>query len=164
MTCPQTKMILRLVSGELPALEARELREHLDSCPSCHAAWAEFQEAWQILGAWDVSALESDLASDVIRAADMEGSRDGLSGGQIHRWSRILRTAASIALAAGLGIATGYLVPMQTDRTAQTTSPTVEADEVLGALGLAELGTDSATGLSLGLGAPETLQDEEASS
>jgi anti-sigma factor RsiW len=157
-------LILRLVSGELAPSEARELREHLDACPACQAVWAELQETWRLLGAWEVSAPERNLAPAVLQAADAGGPQAGFAGGQALRWPTVLRAAASIGLAAGLGIGTGYLVPMGSGGKPQTTNLTVEADEVLGSLGLAELGTSSATGLSLELDTEEALPEEEASS
>ena len=164
MTCPEPKLILRLVSGELAPDEERMLREHIKDCSACQLAHAELQETWRTLGAWEVQASDVDLTEAVLHATDADESQAVFGGSQILQWPVLLRTAASIGIAAGLGVAAGYLVPVGADRSQQASHLTVETDEVLEALGLTLFGVDSATSLSLGLGVEEPVGGEEASS
>jgi hypothetical protein len=70
-------------------------------------------------------------------------------------WRRPLRIAASIAIAAGLGIGAGSVVPVP----AFSTEPSEE--QVAESLGLTAFATDSATGLLAALELPDAGEEAE---
>jgi len=133
-----------LVGGELSEAEERDVRRHVASCADCAAALQGLRGTWDDLGAWDVDVSSTDLTDRVLgRAGDQENpDRHPLLTAALE--VRRLRVAASIALAAGLGIATAALIP------ADQASAGLTADELVEALGLGELATRSATGLPPG--------------
>ncbi len=160
MLCPRDHMIVRLVGGELADAEERDLRQHLAECPICAEAYEELRGTWDELGALNVEASDIDLTDRVLsRVQERENPIRHPLLLTVFKASQ-LRVAASIALAAGLGIATGALVPR--DRAAQSSqsSSVPTAVELVEALGLGELATASATGLPLGF-EPEASEGEE---
>jgi len=149
MSCPRNHLIVRLVGGELADAEERGVRQHLAACPTCAQAFEELRATWDGLGEWNVDSAHIDLTGRVLARVTEQENPDHRSlliavfrGGH-------LRVAASIALAVGLGVATGVLAPkVQTFQGSQSSSiPT--AVELAEALGLDELATRSATGLPL---------------
>lgn len=155
MSCPRDHEILRLVSGELTPAAARGLEEHLAQCAACTAARDEIGSGWRALGDWQVNTSEQDLTGAVLRRIEVDPRQDSppaflLAG------SGLLRVAASIALAAGLGIATGALVPVW-----RSTSLAHEDREAVAlSLGVAELGVEGSTGLTLGF-EPDAADETE---
>ena len=150
MSCPRGHLIIRLLGGKMAGAEERDFRQHLATCASCATMFEELRGTWDELGAWEVDATGTDLTARVLaRATDQENPvRHPLliaafKAGQ-------LRVAASIALAAGLGIATGALLPRDRASQGPQSSVATTAVELAEALGLAELATQSATGLPLG--------------
>lgn len=150
MSCPQDHLIVRLVGGELADAEERDVRQHLATCPSCAAAFEGLRGTWVDLGAWNVDPTGTDLTDRVLaRAADKEIQVRGPLLLAVFR-AGPLRLAASIALAAGLGVATGALVPRDRALQSSQASAVPTAVELAEVLGLGELATQSATGLPFG--------------
>lgn len=141
MSCPRVHLLVRLVGGELADAEERGVRQHLAACPDCAATLESLRGTWDDLGAWDVDVSSTDLTDRVLgHAGDQENPvRHPLLTAALE--VRRLPVAASIALAAGLGIATAALIP------AGQASAGLTVDELVENLGLAELATPSATGL-----------------
>lgn len=149
MACPQDNKILRLVGGELAGAEERDFRRHLAACPVCADALEALSSTWNDLGAWQIETRDADVVERVLgqaEAQEVATHTPTIMAVFTRGW---LRIAASIALAAGLGIVTGTLVPP--GRVAQdSASSAVSADdELINALGLDELATPSATRLPL---------------
>ncbi len=163
MSCPQDHLLVRLVGGELTDAEERDVRLHLATCSSCATALEELRGTWDDLGGWILDPTGTDLTNRVLaRAAGQENAVRRplllavLRAGQF-------RAAASIALAAGLGIATGSLLPKDRTSHGPQTSAAPTAVELAEALGLGELATQSATGLPFGF-EPEAPEGAEVES
>lgn len=160
MSCPRAHLIVRLVGGELANAEERDVRQHLATCASCRAAYEDLRETWDDLGVWEVDPTGIDLSDRVLaRAKEQENPISYPLLIAVFRAGH-LRAAASIAFAAGLGITTGALVPRDRAMEGPQSSAVPTAVELVEALGLAELATQSATGLSLGF-EPETPEGAE---
>lgn len=164
MSCPKEELIVRLVSGELPDTEQGDLRQHLRSCPRCAGLYEGLRKTWDELGGWDFDPAGIDLSNRVLaRVTDQEQEA---GRGTFFRWRGLsglgdaartqargslswLRMAASIALAAGLGMATGVLTPLDWAARVPRSAAAPTAEEVMDSLGLSEFGSGSATGLDL---------------
>jgi hypothetical protein len=163
MQCPQTGLILRLVAGELSLHEEMNLRKHLKDCPNCESAWSQLHKTWDALGEWEVAAPSRDLGQAIVRAT-RESKPEKISGMPPAVWLRVLRIAASIALATGLGIATGTVVPIGDSQSDQAGGPAISDANVAESLGITELGARYSTGLGRGLGVSQTPEGKEVSS
>ncbi len=150
MSCQRESVIVRLVGGELAEAEEREVRLHLAACTTCAEAFEGLRGTWDELGAWNVDPTEIDLTDRVLaRVTEPEDPTRHQQFFSTYRGAS-LRVAASIALAAGLGIATGAMVPRDPGLKAAQFASAPSPVELVEALGLAELSTPSATGLPLG--------------
>ena len=150
MSCPQDHLIVRLVGGELADAQERDVRRHLAACPTCAQAFEELRGTWDDLGAWNVDPTDIDLTDRVLAQAKEQEhpTRHPLLVAMFRGGH--LRVAASIALAAGLGVATGVLAPRDRALQGPQSSSTPTALDLVEALGLGELATQSATGLPFG--------------
>lgn len=150
MSCPRDYLIVRLVGGELTDAEERDVRRHLAACPTCAEAFDELRGTWDDLGAWNVDPTATDLTDRVLAQVteQQHPTRHPLLIAVFRAGQ--LRVAASIAFAGGLGIAAGALVPTDRASRGSQSSATPTALELVEALGLAELATQSATGLPFG--------------
>lgn len=158
MTCPDSRQLLRLLGGESPPEAQLALRAHLAGCEPCRRSEAELRATWDVLGEWSTAAGPSDLVERVLAAAEAPpGGQTG--GGVLLRFMRLpsVRAAASVALAAGLGIAVGRFSagPRQPAASADGAA----TDEVMQALGVSELASLSATGLP-DLFSPATAEED----
>jgi len=162
MQCPQTGVILRLVAGELASSREEELRQHLSGCPSCQSAWRELRDTWQALGEWEV-VPPLGRQEVIVRAASDLKPESG--AGPFHGigWLRVLRIAASLALATGLGIAAGTVVPIPGSSSGPSAQATPSDADVAESLGITELAAEPATGLGRGLVMNGAPGEEEAS-
>lgn len=118
--------------------------------PQLHAAVEVLRSTWDDLGAWNVDPPDIDLTDRVLaQATEQENPTSRSLLIAVFR-ADYLRVAASIACAAGLGVAAGALVPR--DRALQGSQPSAipTAVELVEAIGLGEFGTGSATGLAFG--------------
>lgn len=148
MDCPQTELILRLVSGELSPECGGELLRHFETCPACAAAHAELSRTWDALGDWPVDRSDIDLTERVL--ARVEADRTGVLS--MVRWLRSMpvavRAAACILLGVGLGMGAGRLVPVPTTGPGATRiAPAVSTEDLAETLGLDRFATGSATSL-----------------
>ncbi|HUU84162.1 MAG TPA: hypothetical protein VM243_11730 [Phycisphaerae bacterium] len=144
MSCPNDADLIRLLAGELDDGPSQNIRRHLTHCRACAATLAELQITWQVLAAGDEEEVTSDLWPAVRLAAEREAMRPTV-------WvprtpPALLRAAASIAVALGLGWLAGSWVGQPAGRVSQPNG-TVPEEELIEALGLDELAALSATGL-----------------
>jgi hypothetical protein len=117
MLCEQAhEHLSAYLDKELTAELSAAVRSHLDSCAECRALLAELRATADLLGRLPVHAAPEQMAQDVQR----EIERRALVGGAppaeeqprertlpVHRarlWPRALAVAATVALAAGIGI------------------------------------------------------------
>jgi hypothetical protein len=145
MSCRRNSEVLRLVSGELDDVATQRLREHLAECAACAAAYDDARHVWRGLGDWRVDAVPEDLTTRVLQAIEDIPLKGRETPGPFDRMG-FLRAAAAIALAVGLGIYAGTLLP--TPRAVPAASDT--RGVVMESLGLADLGLEGSTGLTLG--------------
>ncbi len=161
MTCPQTCLVLRLVSGDLSPSEQRDFRSHLEGCATCAAAYAEMSETWNALNSWQPDVSGCDLTARVLASVEDERQPSAKPPGWAMFRMVPVRLAASIALAIGLGVVAGYLVPA--GRTSANGGRPATLHGMAGALEWIELGAGSATGLSGGLEPEESVVGGEPS-
>ena len=148
MTCPKRGVILRHLSGELAPEQRRDFQEHLGECSVCRAARDELRESWELLGGWEIDAATVDLTDRILARTDA-GRRPLTPTRPTPWWAATLRAAASIALAVGMGVAAGYLVPVA--ELPGATEPAATPAGVAGALAWIGPAAESATGLPLAL-------------
>jgi predicted anti-sigma-YlaC factor YlaD len=121
--CPGESEWLAWVGGATPPAE---VRAHLDVCPECRAVYERLAATWNLLGAWEVQALDRDLSADVVRLARRRS---------VYR--RTGAMAASVLLTASLGVVAA-LITGPTPRTAAAAP--LDDREVAGLVGLDALG------------------------
>ena len=159
MTCPRTRLIMRLISQELPLPEQCDLRKHLEICRVCAAAHSEMDRTWNALGDWQLDVSGIDLTERVLGKADAEYRRP-VRPIRLAAYRTVpIRAAASIVLAVGLGIGTGHLIP--TGKGAAVPEPAAALEGITEALELIGLASESATGLPLSLEPDETPTGEQ---
>ncbi len=163
MSCPQDHLIVRLVGGELTDAEERDVRQHLATCHDCAAVFEDLRGTWDDLGAWKVDPRGVDLTDRVLgKVRDRESPIRHPLLVAVFKASQ-LRVAASIAFAAGLGIATGALVSRDRASQGPQSSAVPTPVELAEELGLDEFATGSATGLPFGF-EPVAPTEEEVES
>jgi anti-sigma factor RsiW len=149
MRCPRNGVILRLLSGELEPGARRELLHHLQACSACRSAYENLQASWDALGDWLVEVPAINLTERVLAEADDPDRGEGRAPRRAAHRTVLLRAAASIVLAVGLGVGAGYLVPAGKSVGIPAPSPALEdISEALEWIGVA---SESATGLPFGL-------------
>lgn len=157
MSCPDEGQLIRLIAGELEAGPADRLRGHLGECDRCAGLLAELQATWRLMEAWQEDEASADLWP-TLRPAVESGAGRG------PRWipstrPDLLRAAASIALAVGLGWTAGAWItpplPAQPEANGQT-----QVEELVESLGLDEFTSVSATGLHATLMSVEESETE----
>jgi anti-sigma factor RsiW len=161
MTCPRTNSIVRLASGELSPWEERDLREHLETCQTCAAAYSEMCQTWKTLGEWQMDVSDIDLADRVLADSFRVERYSSRSVWLARRWAVPLRAAASIVVAVGLGVVAGRLVPV--DESAAIPESPAPLEGLTEALEMIGLASESATGLAFGLEAEEVPEGDEPS-
>ena len=136
--------LVRLVSGQLPDAERLEAETHLRGCEGCRRSRDNIAAVHALLGEWKVDAQARDLWPAVERGLDAGGPAI------LHpRWapaSRLLRIAAAVVIAVGLGHAIGRLT---SSPAAPVSVASLEGAEVQAAdeLGLHVMEWPSAAGL-----------------
>jgi anti-sigma factor RsiW len=136
MLCEQVhEHLSAYLDKELTAELSAAVRSHLDSCAECRALLAELRATADLLGRLPVHAAPEQMAQDVQR----EIERRALVGGAppaeeqprertlpVHRarlWPRALAVAATVALAAGIGILAYLTQNQQAPLAPEVTSP-----------------------------------------
>lgn len=135
--CITQPQLLRLLSGELPDHERLAIETHLADCAPCHQQFEEMRRTWEALDQWPLPGVP-DLTARIMAAAAQPSPRSALP---------LLRIAAAILLACGVGIVAGLSVPSSQE--SPTLAQQVSTEEVVQALGLDALGSD--TGLTDGV-------------
>lgn len=136
MFCEQAhEHLSAYLDKELTAELSAAVRSHLDSCAECRALLAELRATADLLGRLPVHAAPEHLAQDVQRQIERRALVGGAPPAEeqprertlpVHRarlWPRAVSVAATVALAAGIGIL-AYLTQNQQGPIApEVTSP-----------------------------------------
>jgi len=117
MLCEQVhEHLSAYLDKELTAELSAAVRSHLDSCAECRALLAELRATADLLGRLPVHAAPEQMAQDVQRQIERRALVGGAPPAEepprertlpVHRarlWPRALAVAATVALAAGIGI------------------------------------------------------------
>lgn len=129
--------LIEYVAGNLTGPRAAEVREHIAECSQCSQRVLETDRLWDTLGDWSVQTTDRDVADKVVSLAREEQSGIRQDAGKPFVRMRlplqILRVAASIIIAVGLGHKLGEY--SATGRKPQIAS-SQQKPEYLAALGL----------------------------
>jgi hypothetical protein len=136
MLCEQVhEHLSAYLDKELTAELSAAVRSHLDSCAECRALLAELRATADLLGRLPVHAAPEHVAQDVQRQIERRALVGGAPPAEeqprertlpVHRarlWPRALAVAATVALAAGIGILTYLTQNQQEPVTPEVTSP-----------------------------------------
>ena len=138
--------LIKYVAGELPQPQRARVDEHVAACGRCKDRQRQISQTWEVLGDWQVEPLASDLADAVSVAVRREREAGTRQPAGWRRASVLLRAAAAILVAVGLGhLAARWTAPSPSDTAsagADRLAQSSDADAV--PLGVLELG--SATG------------------
>src|SRR5262252_2367344 len=98
--------LMAYLDGELTAVRATAVAEHLERCRDCQILRAEFQSMSQSLATWEVEEKEPVLSSEITQALDQRERR--LQGGGLWKWlrgggARTLKPWMGGAFVGGLG-------------------------------------------------------------
>ena len=102
--------LMRLLHGELPADEARELRARMDRDPSLAAAYARLERAWHGLDLPPAAPAPPGFGPRILARVRREPSGGAISWAAAPAWVRAAAAAALIlgaAVGAGVGSWTG---------------------------------------------------------
>jgi len=155
MQCPSGPDLVRYVSGEAGTDDTMRIEAHLAGCPTCAETVAALRETWAALDAWQPDTPEIDLAGRVLAAVEAEAAAP-----RHHHWGwpALTRVAASVVIATGLGVGAGRLVSGSRATHHEIAVTDNSNHDVLHALAVAFVATDSATGIALQF---EQSSDEE---
>jgi anti-sigma factor RsiW len=155
MQCPSAANLVRYVSGDAGAQDAVRIGAHVSGCQACAETVAALRETWAALDAWQPGTTGVDLAGRVLTAIEAEATAP-----RRHRWRwpAFTRVAASVVIATGLGVGAGRLVSGSRASDREITVADSSNHDVLHALAVAFVATDSATGIALQF---ERRADEE---
>jgi len=98
--------LMRLLRGELPAGEARALRERMRSEPELAAAYARLERTWNGLELPPASPVPPGFSGRIMARVRSEKPSGSLSWAAAPGWVRAAAAAALLA-GAGLGIGVG---------------------------------------------------------
>ena len=127
--------LMRLLHGELPEAQARELRARLLRDPVLHAEYDRLRRTWEALVLPPPAPVPPDFTRRVMAHALAERPAGGLSLRGAPVW---VRAVAAVALVAGtaIGIGLGGRLPLGDDNPAvvQTarTDETARSEDLLG--------------------------------
>src|SRR6516165_6828988 len=98
--------LMTYLDGEITAVRATAVAEHLERCRECQILRAEFQSMSQSLATWEVEEKEPVLSTEITQALDKRERR--LQGGGLWKWlrgggARTLKPWMGGALVGGLG-------------------------------------------------------------
>jgi anti-sigma factor RsiW len=158
MTCPEKSDILRYVSGELSPEQRELVQKHLESCSACSSVHKKLQASWDVLADWRIEPAHADVdVTDRVLAGLDAHEEQVLPRRRTAHWFAPFRAAASIALAVGLGLGAGFLVPVEKEPVVRESAPSLEL--LAQALDLLAPG-ESATGLIEAL-EPDDVPEED---
>jgi anti-sigma factor RsiW len=127
--------LMRLLHGELPEAQARELRARLLRDPALAAEYDRLRRAWEGLALPPTTPMPPGFSRQVMARARAERPADGLSLRGAPVW---VRAVAAVALVAGtaIGIGVGGRLPLGDDSPAtvqivRTDEPS-QSDDLLG--------------------------------
>lgn len=99
--------LIKYVAGNLAEAQAADVRGHIDTCPDCSQRIQEIRSLWDALGQWQVDSAGRDVAGRVTALAKEAQLQDmqqpATSARKTILLHQILRIAASIIIAVGLG-------------------------------------------------------------
>ena len=96
--------LMRLLHGELPAGEARELRARIDRDPALAAAYARLERAWTGLDLPPAAPAPAGFGQRILARARRDGAGWALSWSAAPVW---VRAVAAAALAVGVAVGAG---------------------------------------------------------
>lgn len=96
--------LTRYLAGELSSEEMAAWQAHVRVCEECSRELIQYQQMWNLLGAWDEKPPVRDLRAEILDRLDAEACQP-LPAVSRFRWSRLMRVAASLAIAVGAGYA-----------------------------------------------------------
>lgn len=102
--CPREKDLPRYWLEPLSAAEKEQWQRHIQACPHCRSAYAEWETLFQRMAPPRAQPISGDLAARVlaaIPASDWKKTSPAKAGGQF--WMPALKIAALLLAAAGLG-------------------------------------------------------------
>jgi len=129
--------LLRLLHGELPPDEARDLQERLRREPELEAAWLRLRRTWEGLSLPPAAPAPPGFSGRVMARARAQGSPGNLSWRAAPAWVRAAAAAALIAgAAAGVGVGRSWpaLTAGATSATAATAPVTESSSGTVSAL------------------------------
>ena len=119
MPCPSYTDLLDYAAQRLDDPTQKAVQDHYRSCPHCARQVAELQGLWSQLGIWQPVTPGTNLARRVLAAAEEFDRPPRLSpadGLPRPGWGRVAespwRLAALLLLTAGVGLLTGWLIPL----------------------------------------------------
>jgi anti-sigma factor RsiW len=124
--------LMRLLHGELPAAEARELRARLESEPALAADYRRLEQAWQGLSLPPAAPVPPGFAGRVMAQARSRSAAAGaFSWSAAPGWVRAVAAAALVTGAAlGVGVGRSWPAPqLGTTEDVETAAAATAADE-----------------------------------
>ena len=121
--------LIRLLHGELPPEQARDLRERLRREPELAAAYARLERTWDGLSLPPASPVPAGFSGRVMAHVRSRGAPGSLSWSSAPAWVRAAATAALIAGAvAGVGVGRSWpTVETKTSTESPSSTGTVSA-------------------------------------
>ncbi len=129
--------LMDFIAGRLTASRSEEIEKHIAKCSGCSERRQEAEKLWNTLGKWDVDTTSHDIAGRVLASAKnsklnyrQDGQPNIIKG---NFWVDVLRIAASVIIAVGVGQKLGKLSTVQ--KTPQAV-PLQTGPKYIAALGL----------------------------
>lgn len=122
--------LIRLLNGELPADEARALRERMRSEPELADAWRRLERTWRGLEPPPAAPVPPGFTGRVMARVRSQPAPGSLSWSSAPAWARATAAAALVAGAA-LGIGVGRSLPVPKTEPASVLIASEEEDDSL---------------------------------
>ena len=116
--------LMEFISGGLATTRSEEVKKHIAECPECSERYREAAKVWDTLGRWDIDTAGHNIA-DKILALVKESQIGREKDQQSHIvkgdfWKDVLRIAALIVIAIGIGQKIGRIGTDQNEVPATT--------------------------------------------